>query len=361
MEPYEIVCLQHATQVVVEADPTRRDTIIHRNVTRLLELVDWSVYQTNGRVRLIVAGEYSLTGTHRPRSIEEWLRIALPIPNVFTERIGQKAREHNLYIAAQLMEADPDWPGRFFDTAFIIGPQGDLLLRYRKHNGPNNLNVQYTAPGDVLTEYVKRYGEDALFPVADTPIGRLGCLICYDLNFPEVARCLTLKGAEVLLHLTAETTMITDQWDKLKVARAYENRVYLASADNGPWLESRWPAFFNAGRSMILDFQGRVLAESRGPGERIIGATVDIEALRRLRSQAQPHELNPFCQLRAGLYGRIYQAAEAWPDDAFADRPMADLEEARALARHVLRGWQDRGVLPPPGGGGGGTPSAYLR
>lgn len=350
MQPYEAVAIQNTAQVVTGTDRAERDRIIQRNVDRFLELVDWSIYQTNGRARLLVGAEYSLTGTYRPRTIPDWLQIALPIPNPFTEQLGRKAREHGVYIVSQFMEIDEDWPDVFFDTAFIVGPSGDVILRYRKHNGPNNLNVQYSGPGDFYTEYVARYRPEALFPVVDTEIGRLGCFICYDLNFPEVARSLTLNGAEVLIHVTCETHLITRHWDKLKVARALENRAYLISADCGPWTESRWPEGFARGGSMIVDYDGNELTRTTGTGEQVIGAMFDVGALRRARGRIEPHNLNPYTQLRAQVYAGEYARANCWPNDAFAERRMSDLQDARRLAAGVMERWYESGKVSRPEG-----------
>ena len=140
------------------------------------------------------------------------------------------SKERGCYIVGNLYERDDDWPGRLFNTSFIVDPDGQIILKYRKNNGPNNLNTTYTGPGDVYTEYTERYGEDSMFPVADTDIGRLGCLTCTDVVFPEMARCLALRGAEVLIHPTAEPYAPEGEaWDVLRRARAYENLCYFLS------------------------------------------------------------------------------------------------------------------------------------
>lgn len=347
-DAYEVACIQNRMRVVVDNDPREQARIIALNVRRLKELMAWTHHQSEGRVKLMLTGEYALTGTYRPRSVDDWLNLAVPLPNEFTAELGAACREYDCYLATQFMERDPDFPGLFFDTAFLIGPDGEIALRYRKHNGPNNLATQYTAPGDVYDRYVQRYGPDGLFPVADTPIGKLGCMICYDVNFPEVARCLALNGAEVILHLTASTLSLSQHWRELTIARAWENVAFLVSCDAGPWTDSRWPTEFAQGRSLIVTHAGDVIGESDGPGERVIIAEIDLDPLRRRRVALNPHQVNPFCQLRSSLYAAEYARAVGWPLNAFAGGPMRDRGDAKAVARALIDERISRGLLLPP-------------
>lgn len=348
LDSYQAACIQTTTQVVVSNNPKDQDRVIAGNVKRLQELIEWTYYQSDGRAKLMVTGEYALMGTYRPRTIDEWLGLALPIPNQFTDELAGTAKQFKCYIATHFMEKDSNFDGMLFDTAVIINPEGEIALRYRKHNGPNNLNVQYMAPGDVYDKYVKLYGQESLFPVIDTPLGKLGCFICYDLNFPEVARCLTLNGAEVLIHLTASTVTLSQHWEELKVARAWENAAYLVSADVGPWTDSRWPLQFSQGSSTIVSYTGDVIGSSNGPGERVVTAEINLGPLRKRRESLIPHQVNPFFQLRASLYAEEYRRAKAWPLNSFTETPMRDRMEANEIAKNVMAGWYNRGTLKRP-------------
>ena len=85
----------------------------------------------------------------------------------------------------------------------------------------------------VYDEYLKKYGIDAVFPVVDTEIGRLGSSICYDMNFPEVFRALAMKGAEVIIHNGA------DRFPYVKAARSTRIDVMSYPANQTPidqWL-----------------------------------------------------------------------------------------------------------------------------
>ena len=85
-----------------------------------------------------------------------------------------------------------------FNTSFIIDERGEVILKYRKHNDafvPVN-----THPGDVYTQFVERYGEDALFPVVDTSIGRLACMTCYDVAIPRGGSMSCAEGSRGADH-----------------------------------------------------------------------------------------------------------------------------------------------------------------
>ena len=159
------------------ADPTGRDEAIAKNLTRQLELIDYATAFGRSNVKIAVLPEYGINGAWEERSVEEWIRCALEIPNPWTDLLAEKARERNLYICANMLEKDSEWPGRFFNTSFIIDPRGEIILKHWKHNH-NAFLLPYTSPCDVYDEFIRRYGREALFPVVDTPLGRLGCLTC---------------------------------------------------------------------------------------------------------------------------------------------------------------------------------------
>ena len=108
-------------------------------------------------------------------------KLAVPIPNEQTERLHEKARAHDLYIqSGTMIEIDPRWPQAVFNTTVLSSPAG-ILFKYRKVNPWIPYEV-HTSPHD-LPDY-----DEPLFPVADTPIGRIGCAVGYDWLFPEAIR-----------------------------------------------------------------------------------------------------------------------------------------------------------------------------
>lgn len=107
--------------------------------------------------------------------------MALPIPNYATDMLAESCVKMKLYMTGHFLECHKDFPELYFNTTVIIDPSGKIILSYRKHNGPNNLNTSYTGPGDVYKRFVEVLGEDNIFPVVDTPIGRLGVFVCGDI------------------------------------------------------------------------------------------------------------------------------------------------------------------------------------
>src|SRR3970282_1154439 len=173
MFPYDVALIQTPCQVIRRLD--ERDDLLKQNIKRITELTSWAANRI-GEVKLAVTGEYSLFGMYRPRTFEEWIELALPVPNFATDMLAEFAAKSALYVTGHFMERHPEFPGCYFNTTVLIDSNGKIVLTYRKHNGPNNLNTSYTGPGDVYQKFVSVFGAEALFPVADTPIGRIGIL-----------------------------------------------------------------------------------------------------------------------------------------------------------------------------------------
>ncbi len=125
-------------------------------------------------------------------------------------------------------------------------------------------------------------------------IGLLGVAICYDWLFPEAIRQLTLRGAEVLIRVSAYmdpwgATSPMDWWTIVNRCRAIENTAYVVAANQAASLRN-YPPFSWPGGSMIIDFDGRILAQADpGPSEKIVVAPIDVVALRHARQTRQGH------------------------------------------------------------------------
>ena len=179
-----------------------------------------------------------------------------------------------------------------FNTTCLIGPDG-ILSRYRKVNPWLPWEV-HASPHD-LAGY-----DEPLFPVVETEIGRLGAAICYDWLFPEAIRALALGGAEVLIRVSAYmdpwgATPPLDWWTLFNRTRAVENFAFVVAANQGASAE-HYPPFSWPGGSMIVDFDGRILAQADpGPGEKIVVGPIDLAALRAERQDAAAIISFPTC------------------------------------------------------------------
>lgn len=159
------------------------------------------------------------------------LQVAETIPGSSTEYLGGLSKKYNLYIVAGLVERDGTL---LYNTAALIGPGGDLVGKYRKvcltsEEG----NKKGIFPGDAL-------------PVFETRFGKVGLMICWDLQFPEIARTLSNKGAEVIVMPIAGGNPV------LASARAIENQIYLVTCTR--------PGRKNWLQSGIFDYDGKMLA-----------------------------------------------------------------------------------------------------
>lgn len=282
------------------------------NTDRMLSMIDSAVAGSAPflPVRLIVFPEFAHSAPVFETVAELRDKLAIPVPNEHTERIEQKAREYDVFVqTGSMLEADPRWPGVVFNTTCLIGPQG-VLYKYRKVNTWIPYEV-HASPHD-LEGY-----DEPLFPVADTPIGRIGCAICYDWLFPEAIRQLAANGAEVLVRVSAYmdpwgATEPMDWWTVINRCRAIENIGYVVAANQGASLKF-YPPYSWPGGSQIIDYDGRLLAQaSPGPGERIVVAPIDISALRHERASRKGHHMP--AHLRTEAYpvysGHQYPPAE---------------------------------------------------
>lgn len=153
---------------------------------------------------LVVLGE-TLTYVNLGKNPAE---VAETVPGPATEYFGTLARKHGLYIVAGLFERDGHL---VYNSAVLLGPDGGLIGKYRKTCLPRSEVDAGVCPGH---EY----------PVFDTRFGKLGLMVCYDGFFPEVARELANRGAEVIAWPVWGCNPM------LARARACENHVYLVSS-----------------------------------------------------------------------------------------------------------------------------------
>jgi predicted amidohydrolase len=215
-------------------------------------------------------------------------KLAIEIPNKHTDKYTKLCKKYGIYIqTASFLEKDNKYTGHVFNTTLLIGPSG-ILSKYRKVNTWIPWEV-HTSPAD-LPDY-----DLPLFPVVETEIGKLGVAICYDWLFPECIREIAAQGAEVINRVSAYmdpwgATSPMEWWSLVNRTRALENMVYVVAANQGASFKNYQP-FSWPGGSMIVDFDGRILASAgENSGEKIVVAPIDIEAIRNEKKRRQGHD-----------------------------------------------------------------------
>ncbi len=287
---------------------------IAMNIERVGRQIPPTLAWTGSDTRLIVLPEYLLTGFPTREGADEWIaKACLTDGSAEYEALGAIADSSSIFLAGNAYEFDLHFPGIFFQTSFIIDPSGTVVLRYRR------LNSMYSpTPHDVWDAYVDRYGLDGVFPVAITDIGRLAAVASEEILYPELARCLAMRGAEVIVHSTCEVGSPRATPKSIaRRARAIENLVYVVSANTGGIEGIDLPSASADGGSCIVDFTGTVRAEA-GSGESCVAyADIDLDALRRFRRR--PGMENLLSRQRFEAYAASYAEHTHYPPNTLAD------------------------------------------
>ncbi|MGW4714979.1 carbon-nitrogen hydrolase family protein [Nocardia sp. NPDC004260] len=217
--------------------------------------------------RVVVAPEYSMFAV--TRLDERVVAVAEPLTGPFVTGLGAIAREFGVFLVAGTVEQVAPGGDRIRNTLVVLGPDGSLVTRYRKvhlYDAFGHLESDVVEPGAIEAP--------ATFTVGDITFGMQ---TCFDLRFPEGVRRVAAAGAQALL-LPAQWIPgpgKVDQWTTLVRARAIENTVYVAAADQA--------APRGAGASMIVDPAGAVLAEL-GDEPGVLTAGIDLAYLSKVRT-----------------------------------------------------------------------------
>ncbi len=223
--------------------------------------------------RLIVLPEmFSCYG--RPEAI---VAAAEPLPGPTSEFLAELAAKFQIVLVGGSVPERSSDSQRVFNTSLIFGPDGKLLGRYRKlhlfdvdlSDGTAYRESSWTVAGDQLS-------------MIDTPCGRLGQTICYDIRFPEMYRVLAAQGAELLVVPSAFTAQTGGaHWEILVRARAIESQAYVIAANQcGQHTEQ----IATYGHSLIVDPWGTVLASTENEvGVCVTG--IDVSRVAEIRAR----------------------------------------------------------------------------
>lgn len=302
-------------------------------------------FYNGSTVRLVVLPEYFLTGFPLGNSHEEWrVKAAIEYDGPEYEFLGELAQKNNIYLSGNVYEVDPYFPELYFQTCFIIGPNGDVILRYRR------LSSSFEAtPHDIWDKYLDVYGLEGVFPVARTDIGNLACIASEEIMWPELVRANVLRGAEVLIHPTSEpgSPKTTDR-EACRKARAIENAIYIISANTASIDDIPIPAYTCSGMSKIVDYRGDTMAAAAEGGESMLAhAIIDINAQREQRRRVGMANL--LSRQPTDIYALMYstypiRTGNGLLHDGKVQEP-PDREWFRERQDNILRRLTDAGLL----------------
>lgn len=254
------------------------------NVARAIELIE----QAAGLgAQAVCLPELFNTGyfCHYSHLDQAYFKLAEPIPGPTTAALGEKAKQHGIYIIAPIFERAG--AGYYYNSAALIDPDGEVAGRFRK--------VHMSWSGTGWEKYYFRPGSN--FPVFDTRVGKIGLMICYDRFFPESARLMALKGAEIIFNPTGAPLNLGDSWEFILRARAAENQLFIVGAGlTGRVDEEHYEV---TGRSLVVDPKGEIVAQL-GRAEGVLVATVDLDSIEAVRTSRFNHR-----DRRPDVYGPL--------------------------------------------------------
>lgn len=228
---------------------------------------------------LLVTPEMFLTGY--AIGADRVAALAEPADGPLAQAVATLAQRHNIAIVYGYPEQNAT--GKPFNAAQAIGPDGTRWMNYRKTHLFGDLDRAQFSAGDVASQVFEWRG------------WRLGLLICYDVEFPEAVRCLTLQGADAALVPTANMEPFDEVQRMLLPARSLENRLFVAYANA---CGNEGPLVYN-GLSSVCGPDGRTLAQAPGRGECLLRLTLSRSALDVARTTS------PLPDRRSDLYGPL--------------------------------------------------------
>lgn len=228
--------------------------------------------------QIVCTQELFLSNYFCRNQTEEHFDLAEKIPGPTTIVLQDVAKENNIVIVASLFEEAIK--GLYYNTSVVIDADGSYLGKYRKNHIPQDPYFEekfYFAPGDTG------------YPVWDTQFGKIGVMICWDQWYPETARLLALKGAEIIFAPTAIGWLPEEKeskgkaqhhaWEHVQLGHAVANSCYFAAVNR---VGTEEPIEF-WGQSFVSDFYGQIMTKGDVIKEDILYADCDLKALTKHR------------------------------------------------------------------------------
>lgn len=230
----------------------------------------------------------TVVGLRRPQGRKLYQRYAegaVTVPGPATRQLGDMARNHRVYLVIGVIERDSITSGTLYCTVLFFGPDGALLGKHRK--------IKPTAAERIIWGE----GDGSTLPVIDTPLGKMGALICWENYMPLARMAMYAKGVEIYLAPTAD---YRETWQPTLRHIALEGRCYVLGCnqyvtksmyprdlEEYPLLAD-WPEVISSGGSAIVSPLGEYLAGPLNNAEGILYADVDRGLLTQARFDLDP-------------------------------------------------------------------------
>ena len=207
----------------------------------------------------------------------KWYATAEPEDGPTVTRMRELARDHGMALVVPFYEEAQ--PGVYYNSAVVIERDGSVLGKYRKTHipqvGPCFWEKYYFKPGNLG------------YPVFDTSVGRVGLIICYDRHFPEVAREVGLKGAEIVFNPSATVESLSRYlWELEQPAHAVANGYFIA-AINRVGIEEPLNSNKFYGSSYFCDPRGKIIAKASEDEDEVLVCDLDLDMIREVRNTWQ--------------------------------------------------------------------------
>jgi predicted amidohydrolase len=261
---------------LISARPTMADK--QKNIQRIEKYVNTT------KADLYIFGEYFLMGD---RCKDEYRDLAETIDGPSIQYLKKVAIHKHCHLVFGMILKDENVDGLLYNSAILIQPNGTVNA-YKKWFLPNS--------GPFEEKIFFDQGEE--LPVFATAFGKIGLLICYDLNFPELAKALTLQGADLLICISASPSVTRKYFETLLPARALENTVFFAFVN----LAGNQEDLIYWGGSQVYDPLGTLLIKAPYFKESMITWDLNFKELEPARAR------RPVLRdIRPEIYQDLYQ------------------------------------------------------
>jgi N-carbamoylputrescine amidase len=228
---------------------------------------------TKNEAKIVVFQELFSTGYFPTKIENHFFDLAEDDDGPTITRMRELAKQHKVWIVAPYFEMEKNCVGRYYDSAVLLSPSGENIGKYRKMHLPNIYYTHekyYFTPGN-LGLPVFECGEEI----------RMGMIICYDRHYPELARILVLKGANLIVVPTMTTKKAGREnvWIPELISLAANNHVYVLGVNSTGKQEGKE----HFGHTALIDPYGQVVKEF-GEEEGILYGDVDLDLVKEARN-----------------------------------------------------------------------------